>query len=326
MCVQFYSYRVEFQERGPGHIHGVLWCNLMKMERLVLTEGKLKIQDNPSDDSECPLEGLTAVFQKLRTDEEMDKEERTTLSTFIDSFITVSINPEIVGEDIAKAVQEVNKHHHTRTCQKFSTECRFHYPKYPSPSTIIAQPMKETGKKRTKKLEKHTKTLDAVKAIIEDETNIEQIMKKHPNKGNKDNYKDQRLKRIKLLLEMAGVTLEDYLEALETSKVGSSIVLARDVDEVYINQYNVEWMRAWDGNHDLQVCIDFHAVITYITDYMVKPESAMMDVIKSALDNKSDPSTPANGNRPKINTNTIDNLFGVPEKITIPERYIPDTV
>jgi len=49
------------------------------------------------------------------------------------------------------------------------------------------------------------------------------------------------------------------------------------------------------------------------------------DVIKSALDNKSDPSTPANGNRPKINTNTIDNLFGVPEKITIPERYIPDT-
>jgi hypothetical protein len=55
------------------------------------------------------------------------------------------------------------------------------------------------------------------------------------------------------------------------------------VDEVYINQYNVEWMRAWDGNLDLQVCIDFHAVITYITDYMVKPESAMMDVIKSAL-------------------------------------------
>ena len=48
------------------------------------------------------------------------------------------------------------------------------------------------------------------------------------------------------------------------------------------------------------------------------------DVIKSALDNKSE--APANGNRPKISTNTIDNLFGVPEKITIPERYIPDTV
>ena len=82
---------------------------------------------------------------------------------------------------------------------------------------------------------------------------------------------------------MAQVSIEDYLDALKTSKVGSSIVLARDVDEVYINQYNEEWMRAWDGNLDLQVCIDFHAVITYIADYMVKPESAMMDVIKSAL-------------------------------------------
>ena len=287
MCVQFYSYRVEFQERGPGHIHGVLWCNLMKMERLVLKEGKLKIQDNAhedeDEDEECPLEGLSAVFMKLRTDEEMNQEERKILSTFIDNFITVSINPKVVGEDVARCAQEVNKHHHTRTCHKLSTECRFHFPKYPSPSTIIAQPMKETGKKRTQKLEKHNKTLAAVKDIIEDEKNIEKIMKKHPNKGNKDNYKEQRLERIKLLLEMAGVRIEDYLEALETSKVGSLIVLARDVDEVFINQYNVEWMRAWNGNLDLQVCIDFHAVITYITDYMVKPESAMMDVIKSAL-------------------------------------------
>ena len=157
MCVQFYSYRVEFQERGPGHIHGVLWCNLQKMERLVLTEGKLKMQDNPDDDSECPLEGLSGVFKKLRTDEEMDEEERQTLTTFIDSFITVSINPNIVGEDVAKSAQEVNKHRHTRTCEKFSSECRFNYPKFPSPFTIIAQPMKETGKKRTKKLENELK-------------------------------------------------------------------------------------------------------------------------------------------------------------------------
>ena len=121
MCIQFYSYRVEFQERGPGHIHGVLWCNLSKMERLVLEEGKLKIQDNQDEDSECPLEGLSAVFQKLRTDEEMAKEERKTLTTFIDNFITVSTNPNIVGEDVAKCAQEVNKHHHTRTCQKLST-------------------------------------------------------------------------------------------------------------------------------------------------------------------------------------------------------------
>ena len=283
MCAQFYSYRVEFQERGPGHIHGVIWCNLKKLERLVMIEGKLKNQDNPDKGMKHPLKGLSDIFQKLRTDELMDEDAKEILATFIDSFITVSTNPDIVGEDVAKSAEEVNKHHHTKTCQKFSTECRFHFPKYPAPHTIIAQPMKDSGKKRTKKMEKHSKILEAVKEIIEDEKSIEKIMKKLPKKGSGAKYKDQRVDRIKMLLKMAEVTFEDYLDALQTSKVGSTIILARDVDEVYINQYNVEWMRAWDGNHDLQVCIDFHAVITYITDYMVKPESAMMDVIKAAL-------------------------------------------
>merc|ERR1719445_2041170 len=41
------------------------------------------------------------------------------------------------------------------------------------------------------------------------------------------------------------------------------------------------------------------------------------DVIKSALDPKSEGS--------KISETTIDRLFGVPDKIVIPERYIPDT-
>ena len=41
------------------------------------------------------------------------------------------------------------------------------------------------------------------------------------------------------------------------------------------------------------------------------------DVIRSALDTKKDS---------KINTTTIDNLFGAPEKINIPERYIPESV
>ena len=40
------------------------------------------------------------------------------------------------------------------------------------------------------------------------------------------------------------------------------------------------------------------------------------DVIKSALDHKND----------GVKVNTIDNLFGAPDKINIPERYVPETV
>lgn len=43
------------------------------------------------------------------------------------------------------------------------------------------------------------------------------------------------------------------------------------------------------------------------------------DVIKSAL-NKNEAAGA------KINTNAIDNLFGAPDKIVIPERYVPDVV
>ena len=43
------------------------------------------------------------------------------------------------------------------------------------------------------------------------------------------------------------------------------------------------------------------------------------DVIKSAL-NKNEV---AGG---KLSTNAIDNLFGAPDKIVIPERYVPDAV
>ena len=39
MMVEYYQYKVEFQERGAGHIHGTLWLKLDMMERLIRTDG-----------------------------------------------------------------------------------------------------------------------------------------------------------------------------------------------------------------------------------------------------------------------------------------------
>ena len=49
-----------------------------------------------------------------------------------------------------------------------------------------------------------------------------------------------------------------------------------------INNYNPEWLKAWDGNMDLAVCLDFFAIITYITDYYTKTETKMMDKLQAA--------------------------------------------
>ena len=34
MMVEYFSYKTEFQDRGAGHVHGVLWVKLYKIEKL----------------------------------------------------------------------------------------------------------------------------------------------------------------------------------------------------------------------------------------------------------------------------------------------------
>ena len=64
---------------------------------------------------------------------------------------------------------------------------------------------------------------------------------------SKQDHKPKRSQRIKDLLLIAGVEYVDYIQALMTSRTGYSVVQQRDLDEVNINSYNVEWIRWMDG-------------------------------------------------------------------------------
>ena len=59
--------------------------------------------------------------------------------------------------------------------------------------------------------------------------------------------------------------------------------MARDLDEINVNSFNPEWLLAWNGNIDLQICLDYYAVITYITDYFTKDTTGTMEFLKKAL-------------------------------------------
>ena len=59
--------------------------------------------------------------------------------------------------------------------------------------------------------------------------------------------------------------------------------MKRDTEEIYINNYNNEYILAWDCNIDIQVCLDYFAVITYILDYKMKDESGTLEHIIKAL-------------------------------------------
>ena len=209
---------------------------------------------------------------------------------FIDEFTTVSIHENTVGKDVAKIAQEVNEHHHTKTCRKHDTTCRFKYPRFPAPYTIIVQPIKaESAEKGQELLIKYREILRKVTQVLEQEDVVTEIMLKY-NKQDEtiEEYNANIELRIRDMLKIAGVEdYGEYIKALGTSKTGYSIVQRRDLDEIYINSYNIEWLRAWNGNMDIQIVLDYFAVITYVTDYYAKDDTGTMEIIRAALEDKT---------------------------------------
>ena len=66
-----YQYRIEFQSRGAGHAHGVLWLDLSAL------------------DTDFP--GIKEIFQNIRTNAPFDIDQSSILRRFIDSFISCSL-------------------------------------------------------------------------------------------------------------------------------------------------------------------------------------------------------------------------------------------
>ena len=74
-----------------------------------------------------------------------------------------------------------------------------------------------------------------------------------------------------------------YEEAISVNKKGYSVHYKRVTDEIMVNTYNPEWIAAWNGNMDFQLCLDYFAVITYISDYYAKDDSGTMKVLQEAV-------------------------------------------
>lgn len=246
MKVLHRHYRVEFQLRGAGHIHGVLWTDL--------------------DDLEKTFPGLKSIMTKLRISNRLNDQDKKVLENYVDAFISCSL----ADDDLVDIVKSVQKHNHTHTCFKKGPNCRFGFPKLPSEKTIISQPLdkndfhSERAYNEAKK--KHKDVLSRVKIQLE-------------------GLKEEELAETDLdeLLKKAEVSHSHYYKALEVSQTGACVILKRRVCEANINNYNPEWLKNWDGNMDLQVCLDFFAITTYITDYYTKSESAMAAELKAAF-------------------------------------------
>ena len=137
MNVDKFSYKTEFQDRGAGHVHGTLWVKLHvigKLRRLndgsLVTKSKYE-SENMNAPFQTPFDGLSNAFKKFKYEQFGDEDDDRPVIAFIDQFTTVSLCEDEVGKEIVKIVEEVNVHHHTKTCRKNSPKCRFRYPKFP---------------------------------------------------------------------------------------------------------------------------------------------------------------------------------------------------
>ena len=149
-----------------------------------------------------PLYGHRSSLRKLNNGEEVTEEEIATVVAFTDTFSTVSLHSAIVGSVVASIADKVNQHHHTKTCRKYQTVCRFKFPKLPSYATIIARPPgKNIPAQEKKSLEaKHDAVLKKVKEVLDDEDVMKSILLDYPKESETTVAEATEGKLLKIVL------------------------------------------------------------------------------------------------------------------------------
>ena len=199
--------------------------------------------------------GLKDAFKKFQTNGVLKDYEEKAVLNFVDKFTSVCLAPAVVGSHVVDLVKSVNMHRHTKACRKYSTHCRFSFPKFPTWKTLLSNPNKVCTEHDACQ---HQKVLNDVMNLLVNENEINELMKSFDKSSEtKEEYYMNREKRIKMLLKAAGYDTEEgwnlYMCALSCAKRGYSVIIGRDIDEVFVNSYNPEWITAWQGNLDIQV-------------------------------------------------------------------------
>ena len=268
MKVKYITYRIEFQARGAAHAHGTLWLDLKTIEGQDQFDSKI----------------LSDAFHKLRHNERLTEDDKDAIAKLTDIFITCSTNPSLVTQETVDIVKEVNCHCCTSKC---ASACKYGFPRFPLKDTIMIdknEPKNSTVEDKEKILNREN-ILRKVREVLKDDDKLETIFKKYPEKGEtlEDDYYF-RSQRIEELLKVAGdISYEDYVISLKCMKNnGSTVLIRRDIDEIYVNNYNQEWITNWNANMDIQIVLDYFGLITYVTDYWAKADEGLTPILREA--------------------------------------------
>ena len=322
------------------------WSNTSELNEkypgLKTTFAKLKEREKLTHDDIKPLQkfvdatitcttNINEIMKLLRTDApaRADDHQDCSLKCYPEDCATCC---ERCAKLIKNRVEEVNTHHHTKTCRKHGPGCRFGIPRPPSDFTIIVQAMSDEEKKaeaetvrcqgfimgkvkarlkwveqdlrERRKEDMYAKIEESLQNMLE---NLFPQIKMSDNgeyitiqETKEEQYKvkttlvkeawrqNPKMKQFPLTNNSSRERLQSavYHYALSVISHGTKVVLKRELQDIFVNNYNVHWMWNWDGNMDIQPIFDYFACITYMTDYVCKPEKNISDILKDVSKSK----------------------------------------
>ena len=192
---------------------------------------------------------------------EIDSNE--TVTEFIDKYITCALPDKDEEPELHEIVKNVQTHsyNHSSSCPKKNKKCRFGFPRPPCKKTIITNAPENRNEAEIEEAKKFIKKL------------IDLI-----------NCKECNYNSIDDILNVIGGNYEYYERALSLITTKSEIILKRDVNEVWINQYNKKALLMWNGNLDLQYVKDDYQCVAYVLSYLAKAERQMSKLLKATAD------------------------------------------
>ncbi|XP_016118254.1 uncharacterized protein [Sinocyclocheilus grahami] len=235
--IKDYFYRVEFQQRGSPHVHCLFW-----------------IENAP-------------VIDKS-TDEEVIQ--------FIDKYVTCELPSQDDSLlDIVTSVQQHSKRH-SKTCKKKNTVCRFNFPRPVSARTFICRGKSDVKSQCNCHADKTGNVTNECACVNQGQTDFKinrekageilSAIKKALSEEN-CNYNS-----VEHLFKQLSINQSIFELAYKSFSRNTQVVLKREVNEVWINQYSKPLLKCWNANLDIQYVVDAYACVVYIISYISKSE------------------------------------------------------
>ncbi|XP_048251539.1 uncharacterized protein LOC125379306 [Haliotis rufescens] len=234
--IKDYFYRVEFQHRGSPHTHCLFW-----------------VENAPK----------------------IDKDNDETVKCFIDRYITCEMPSVENDEELFDIVNSVQKHskRHSKTCKKNGTTCRFNFPRPPSNETFISR----AGGLDNNPKNDVPKTLeqcceDLINMEVMTIPNAQTILKLIWQALTDD---EETFDSVDALFSAIGISQDMFQVACDTLSKKTNVVMKRNPNDVWVNQYNPDLLRCWNANMDIQYVVDAYSCVVYIISYISKAEREM---------------------------------------------------